>query len=338
MNKSAYLPKMDSSETESYSIGETTRTSANVDPVNKTSQTTGESVPIFTDTFDNFLILAERVLQYDTSGELIMSTSGQTNAIQTGFNRYRTIYNKTKESPKHLDKFREIYNQCRPQIVKMDLDDFMNWFSEKASFTIVPTPKSRSKLHLTIIFRNCCRIATHIADEAEKHPDKADRLYNDPAAVYPEYFILYLLRIFYHVTDEIDRHKLINPRLKELEKNLGLSKDEDPVIGDSFSELMSAAGEIASDLGFDIPKGGMGVNNNELRQALNQITKDGSTKDTVKQFFQGLDLKNTKDFPSVISKVLNKMQETANEVPEPVRQSMNATADDDTGIVLPAQQ
>lgn len=338
MNKSAYLPEMDSSKSNSFDDVETTQSSTNTSHKNNISQTSEESIPTFTDTFDNFLILAERVLQYDTSGELIMSTSGQTNAVQTGFNRYRTIYNKTKASPKHIDKFRDMYNKCRPHFVKMDLDEFMNWFSEKASFVIVPAPTSRSKLHLTIIFRNCCRIATYIADQAEKYPEKADKLFNDPAAVYPEYFMLYLLRIFYHVTDEIDRHKVINPRLKELEKNLGLSKDQDPVIGDSFSELMSAAGEIASDLGFDIPKGGMGVNNGELRQALNQITKDGSTKDTVKQFFQGLDLKNTKDFPSVISKVLNKMQENASEIPEPVKQSMDATADDDEGITLPAQQ
>lgn len=338
MNKSAALPKMDPQETNTANASGSTPLHSENENNSLPTENQNQGVPTFTDTFDNFLILAERVLQYDTSGEMIISATGQANAVQTGFNRYRTIYNKTKTSSKHLEKFRDIYNKCRPQFIKMELDEFMDWFSEKASFVIAPAPKSRSKLHLTIIFRNCCRIATHIADEAEKHPDKAERLYNDPAAVYPEYFMLYLFRIFYHVTDEIDKNKLIEPRLKELEKNLGLSKDQDPVIGDSFTELMSAASEIASDLGFDIPKGGMGANSNELRQALNQITKDGTTKDTVKQFFQGMDLKNTKDFPAVISKVLNKMQETASTVPEPVQESMNATADSDEGITLPAQQ
>jgi hypothetical protein len=285
-----------------------------------------EKVPSFTETFDNFLILAERVLQFDTSGEMIVSTSGQSNALQTGFKRYRSIYEQTKQSPKHLQKFKEIYEKCRSRLVQLDMDDFMEWF-EESSFVIAPTPKSRSKLYLTIIFRNCARIARHITDEAEKNPEKADQLYNDPAALYPEYFILYLLRIFYNVSDELDQKKLIEPKLTELEKTLGLSDDEDPVIGDGFGELMNAAGDIASELGFDIPKGGMGVNSKELRQALGQITKDGSTKDTVKDFFQGMDLKNTKDFPAVIGKVLNKMQETATQVPEPVQKSMDATAE-----------
>jgi len=298
-------------------------------PQSSTVKQNTHSVPDFVETFDNFLILAERVLQYDTSGEMVVSMTGQSNALQLGLKRYKLVYGQTKQSQKHLQKFQEIYEKCRGCFIKMDLEEFMSWFEEKSSFVISPTPNGRSKLYLTVIFRSCVRIAQHIAEQAEKNPSKAEQMYRDPAAVYPEYFMLYLMRIFYHAADELDRKKLIQPKLKELEQTLGLNEDEAPVIGDGFSELMNAAGEIASELGLDIPKGGMGVGGKELRQALNQIRSDGETKDTVKQFLAGLDLKNTKDFPSMIGKVLNKMQETAGQVPEPVQKSMDATAEDE---------
>lgn len=289
-----------------------------------------EKIPAFPETFDHLLILAEKVLKYDTSGDMIISTTGQANALQVGLNGYRAVYNKTRTSTKHLEKFTEVYGKCRAQLIKdAPLEEFMEWF-EKTSFVISPTAQSRNKIYLTAIFRNCCRIATRLAQELEKDPDQL----SNPAAVYPEYFMLYLLRIFYHSADETDKNALIIPRIKELEKTLNLSSDEAPVIGDGLSELISAVTDVASDLGLDIPEMKNGFNGTKLRETINQFTKNGQAKNTIKELLGGVDLKDPKNLPNIIGNIVNKMQQTAEAVPEPVRRSMEATSE---GITLPKQ-
>lgn len=296
-----------------------------------------KGIPTFTETMDNFLILAEKVLQYDTSGELVVQTSGQASGIQVALNGYRMIYNKTRDLPGHVNRMREVYTKCRSLFLRdVNLDDFMEWFGEKTSFIIAPKEGSRNKLYLTSIFRNCTRIASHIAEEAKRSPTKADDLFSNPAAVYPEYFTLYLFRMFHHCAEPSDRETLISPRIKELEKILNLAQDEAPIISDGLSELMSMAGELASDMGIDVPKNAKGFNGTQLKQVMSEWSKNGDMKNTVKSFFDGVDLKNTKDLPGAISKVLDKMQETAKAVPEPVQRSLNATAESE-GYSLPEQ-
>lgn len=302
------------------------------------SESSTKGIPSFNETMDQFLILAEKVLQYDTSGELIIRNSGQASGIQVALNGYKTIYNRTRELPGHVNRMRDVYMKCRPLFIRdTPLDDFMEWFGEKSSFVISPQEKSRNKLYLTSIFRNCTRIASHIAEEAKRNPDKADELFSNPAAVYPEYFTLYLLRMFYHCADPSDRETLISPRIKELEKILNLAQDEAPIIDDSLSELMSMAGDIASEMGIEVPKNARGFNGSQLKKALSEWTKNSDMRNTVKSFFAGVDLKNTRDLPGAISKVLGKMQETAQTIPEPVQRSLTATADSAEGYTLPKQ-
>lgn len=289
-----------------------------------------KGIPSFTETMDSFLILAEKVLHYDTSGELIVQTSGQASGIQMALNGYKMIYDKTRDPPtKHIEKMKEVYAKCRSFFLRdTPLEDFMKWLGDESSFVIAPSANSRNRLYLTSIFRNCSRIASHIADKAARSPEQAEELYNNPAAVYPEYFTLYLLRMFYHCAGPSDRETLIAPRIKELEKMLNLAEDEVPIISDGLSELMSMAGELASDMGLEVPKNAGKINGTQLKQAMGEWTKNADMKSTLKSFFEGVDLKNTKDFPSAIGMILGKMQETAQAIPEPVQRSLNATADD----------
>src|SRR3989337_1603617 len=119
--------------------------------------------PTFNEAFDEFLIFAEKVLKYGPTGEVaILPVKGKTSALQVALKGYRKVYGQTRDSDKHRLKFVEIYKVCREHLIKCDeLDDFMNWLESKSSFIISPTSESRAKIHLTGIFRNCCRIATH---------------------------------------------------------------------------------------------------------------------------------------------------------------------------------
>lgn len=284
------------------------------------------SFPSFTTTFDNFFILAEKVLQYNLEGELILGSS-KTNGITAGFNDYRTIYNQTRDSPKHLEKLKEVYLKCRLLFLKeTNMEDFMEWFRDKSSFIIAPREKSNRKLYLSVIFRKCCKVAEHIAEEADRRPEKSDQLLADPAAVYPEHFMLCMMRLFYHCADEIDRTTMILPRIDQIEKMLGLKKDEVPMVSDGLTDLFSSMTEVAREVGLEVPKEAPQINGTQFREALSGMTKSPEAKQMIKDLFQGVDLKNVNDLPSAIGKILGKMQETASKVPEPVQRSLEATA------------
>lgn len=140
--------------------------------------------------------------------EEVMSYNKQ-NTVQS----YHSIYNF-----KHFERFKEVYRLCRPQFIKdMPLKDFINWFKN------VP----EQGFCLSIIFRKCSKIATDIETEADKYFFRPEEILNNPAAVYPERFILYLFRIFYYCADKIDRKTLIQPRIEELENMLGIRKRKD---------------------------------------------------------------------------------------------------------------
>jgi Asp-tRNA(Asn)/Glu-tRNA(Gln) amidotransferase C subunit len=282
----------------------------------------------FQDTFDNFLNFAEKVLQYDTTGEFKLSVTGsQSNGVQVALNGYREVFNNTRNSAKHLDKFREVYQKCRPYFLKgLSLDEFMEWFSD-SSFVIAPTDKSRRKIYLTIIFRNCVRIASRVADEVTRHPEKEEELLNNPAAVYPEQFMLYLFRMFYHCADETDRQTMINKYISELEKTLNLGQNENPVSTDGLSEIMSAAREMAAGIGIDMPKESPKISSSQFKEVLRQFTKNDELKKGLKSAFEGININDPKEIPNAIGRLLNKMSQAASTPPEAVQRSMNATAD-----------
>lgn len=282
----------------------------------------------FQEIFDGFLNFAEKVLQYDTTGEFKLSVTGsQSNAVQAALVGYREVYAKTRTSDKHLEKFREIYQNCRPFFLKdIALDEFMDWF-ESTSFSIIPTEKSRRKIYLTVIFRNCVRIASRLADEAARFPEKEEQLLSDPASVFPEQFMLYLFRIFYYCADETDRQTMINSRIQELEKTLNLGENENPVSTDGLLDIMSAAREMAEDIGISMPKEAPKISSNQFKEVLGQFTKNDELKKGLKGAFEGININDPKEIPNVIGRLLNKMSQAATTPPEAVQKSLNATAD-----------
>lgn len=289
-------------------------------------------VTSFNDALDNLIIFSEKVLVYSATGELNLSSLGsRTNAIQTGLNSYRVMYNKSREFAGHLNRFKEVYNNCRPQFVKdVSMEDFMTWFADKSSFTITPQSGSKSKICLSIIFRNCARIAANISADSEKYPHKAEELLNDPAAVYPEHFMISLFRIFYHCAEQIDRQTMIVPRIEELERSLGLNKNEVPQTGDFMSEVMNGGRDFLEEMtGQKIPKNikfPAGVGNMDIKSMMKGFSSDPGNKEKFQKIFKGVDCKNPSQIPNIVSNLLTTMAETAAEEPEAVKRANAATS------------
>ena len=292
-----------------------------------------EEVTSFTDALDNLIIFSEKVLVYGATGELNLSSIGsKSNAIQTGLNGYRGIYSKTRDSPKHVEKFKEVYDVCRPLLVKdVSMEEFMNWFDKKSAFTILPTAGSRNKICLSIIFRKCAVIAANIASDSEKYPQKAEELLNDPAAVYPEHFMISLFRLFYHCAEQIDRQTMIVPRIEELERSLGLNKNEVPQTGDFMAQVMDGGRDFLEEMtGQKLPKNmklPAGMGNMDIKSMMKGFSSDPGNKEKFQKIFKGVDCKNPAQIPNIVSNLLTTMAETAAEEPEAVKRANAATAD-----------
>lgn len=270
----------------------------------------------FQTVFDNFLIFAEKVLKHDISGDLVLdSGSVQCNAIQAQFNRYKALYNKTRTDEGHINLLKRIYNNCRNALLRNDLDKFMDWFSNQR-FEIVAS--KRAQIRLTVIFRNCIRIAESIDEEdAEK---------DNPAGTYPESFMLHLLRLFMFCADETDKNTFLKKYISELEDTLGLNEGEVPLTSDGFKEVYSAIVNLARESGVDIPDN-VKLSGRKISKMLTEITKHEGTKNSVKEIFKDVDIKNGKLGPATLTKIMERMAENAKSMPDPLVRSLNATAD-----------
>ena len=299
-----------------------------------------EPISTFTEALDYFINFAERVLKQKSSGGgSLLSGGNQSNAIQVALTRYRTVYNRSREGRGHVEKFTDVYNKCkREQLLdEVDLEPFMEWFT-KTSFVIAPLAKSKSKIMLTAIYRNCCRIADDINEEAEreKDPQKSEQLYNNPANLYPEMFMLHLFRIFSHCADEIDNTTIINKYIGDLEELLGLSENQQPTTSSGgFGDIFSSIKKVASNLGINLPDNVEPPDMKQLGDAMESMSSDPTVKNVFGEMMKGVNLDDPSKLPSTlpaaVGKLMERMADNAKEVPETVKRSMQATTENPTG-------
>jgi len=306
------------------------------DEINEVEGEEKLEVMSFNEALDSLIIFSEKVLVYGATGELNLSSMGaKSNAFQTALNSFRVLYNKNRDLPGYINRFREVYNTCRPQFVKdVSMETFMTWFADKSSFIITPQAGSKSKIYLSIIFRKCANISANISADSEKYPQKAEELLNDPAAVYPEHFMIALFRIFYHCAEQIDRQTMIVPRIEELERSLGLNKNEVPQTGDFMAQVMDGGRDFLEEMtGQKLPKNMKlppGMGNMDIKSMMKGFTSDPGNKEKFQKIFKGVDCKNPAQIPNIVSNLMTSMAEAANEVPEAVKRANAATADNQT--------
>lgn len=268
---------------------------------------------------ESFLDFAEKVLRYDVSGDMRVFSS-QNTGLLAGLNGYREVFSKTRTSAKHLDKFREIYAQCKGWLQKCHtLDQFMEWFRE-TNFVVEPTEKSRRKLYVSAIYRNCLRVATHLSEEAERYKDRGDQILSDPAAVYPEQFMLYLFRIFSHCANPPDA--IITQYIDELQKTLNVDGQVVPASSDGLGDFISIVRDIAPELGVNIPKDAPSITVTQLKVALGEVTHNKEFTGMLKNVLGGINFNDPKNIPTALGRILEKMSETANTPPPAVREAI----------------
>ena len=288
-----------------------------------------EEFPTFAECVENLFTLCDKVLKYNLEGELVL-TSTKSNGIVSGFRGYRTLFNKSKDSSVHVTKFKEVYDKCKPVLEKSaTLDDFVSWFKDKPTFILAPRPDSSNKLYLSVIFRKCLTIAGHLNEEAERYPERADRLLADVGAVFPEHYLLCLLRIFYHCTTSLKEKDMLLDHVTEIENNMGLNSGDVPDVDDPLASMFSSVIEVAKDMGMEIPDNAPQITSSSFKEAIAGFGNNPQMKEALKSTLKGINLKNPGDIGSAFSQIFENMRTTVDTVPEPVQRSLEATADDE---------
>lgn len=290
-----------------------------------------ESGKTFPELFEQFLVFCEQILKYHVSGDLILNPKEKhPNKLQVGLKRYQRIFAETRDSKKHIDKFKEVYLKCRPMLIEMTLDQFMLRF-QKESLILSIEEGSQTKIYLTVFFNKCCKIAKHVDEESRKSLTP-DLYLEDPASAYPEMFMLHLYRLFTFCASEEDVRKYLQPKIEELEETLDVKKDEVPTFSTGMNEFYGAFQNLADKVGLKIPQNGK-LTDHQFMQTMNQAMNDPKMIDSLRGMFGGMDLNDPKTVYESIMKALGEMQKNAQMMPEGVQKSLDAGNDGELALV-----
>ncbi|MEM3858060.1 MAG: hypothetical protein QW478_01495 [Candidatus Micrarchaeaceae archaeon] len=280
----------------------------------------------FVSTYNELLNLCEKIL---------MNDNNKVSILRSGILGYKKLLNLKPDHPKHVEKLKEVYKQCKQQLINSqnDYDEFLDWF-QNTNFVISPKEESKKgRIHLSIIYKVGLRISKEIYEKAEnatKQEEKEEYL-NNPAAMFPETFILYLLRLFRFCCDKGEAESIINPIIEKLEKALGLKANENPVFADSFSELWNVGLEIAETVGIELPKNSKDINigYKDVQKAVKAYKSNDNIKKSVKSELQnvlkGVKITDPSNLPEVFNKVFNQMKNNVNAKKEEINNKLEQT-------------
>ena len=293
----------------------------------------------FIDLLDEFLEFCGNIVNFRANDEIkLQSAKPQISPIKTGVEKYRLVFKETQSSPKHVEKFAEVYKSCRSKLsinvsnTEESTHEFMDWFSTK-TFTVSPTEKSKATLFLCILFKKCISIADRVSEMAEKEQDvdAKEKIMSDPATIYPEIFMIHLLRVFVQCAPVEDAEEFIIPRIRYLESSNSIVEDANPDSQTDINDWIGTVAGLAKDIGVEMPSAMNGKSRSEMQKAFNYVSKNPETKDMLRETFKGIDLKDPTKIKQSFAKIMERMQENSEKIPEPVQRSLNATVENPTG-------
>ncbi len=358
-----------------------------VNTMNETTEIESKE-PNFTEVFEELFKFCFEILKYNMTGEIKLESVGGSNIIRTFLNNYYTIFKKLPKSTKHVIQIQEAWKICEPHLQykdnsnspsgpsgpsetessgtsesqEPDIETFAEWL-EKYSVSIKPpTENTKAKIMISTIFNNSLRIVKKLMTDAERfeskgNQDEANKIYDNPAIHYSNFFLLHLFRLFqFDVKTIIDSNTgnkitkivyspipIITASITTLEKELGLTKNEIPSIGGEIGDLLSSMPELINDLGIELPDelSMKGKGRGGMQGGLKQAMKDIKTKPEMKGLFQnllsGINMKDPASLMTALNRVTAGMSQNAMNVPDAVKRANAASVDNPTGqLSLPS--
>lgn len=310
--------------------------------------------PNFTEVFKNFIDFSLEILKYKMSNEIKLESVGGSSIIRTYLNNYNTIFLKTPKSTKHVIQIQEAWKICEPHLTYIsstvqepDIEEFATWL-EKYSVSIKPpTENSKAKIMISSIFNNALKIVQKLMNDAEAaeskgKQDEANKIYDNTAIHYSNYFLLHLFRIFQFDVKTITENgnkvtkicyspiPIVSASIKKLEETLGLSENEIPETGGELGDLLGSVPELINSLGIEMPAELTGKNKSMkggIKAAMNDIRTNPETKHMVQNLLSGINMKDPASLATALNRVMAGMQQNAMNVPDAVKKANAATSD-----------
>lgn len=273
----------------------------------------------FKNDFTQLLDFSREVCTHSPSTAII--PSGGVNINLSALTSFRKLFDKNPDGQGYQRQMTDIYSECKNKLTKCeDIEEFMHWFkSQKKGYRITPQAKSERYFALSNIYIIICNIVSSNPPKDGEEP----RVYE----VWPETFMLFLLRNFYHCTTVSEELQILSKHILQLEEILQVGSGEQPNYKDAMEDMYDYATELAQDFGIPIPKGGSRqFQPKDLKEVMSGIRNDPQTKAMIGKIFQGVNFENSNDIGVVFSRVAEGLRENATKVPDGIARAEKATA------------
>jgi len=259
-------------------------------------------------------------------GNIILQT---VKAFTKGYNKYRT-------STKHHQKFKELYNSLKAFILKSeDIDEILEYINPDNTEANKNGKKSNTSprleiryegvkayLPLSILYRNCIKIS----DTASKEPKESEEDFT-PTLYYPEYFLYYLLGVFKECAEIESEKSHLEKLMSDLDEVLDVENNSyvDNMIG-----MFSMAEMFAQKTGMPMLNKNK-ISKEEQKRVMKEFSKaadDPKSKQAVAQIFEGLNMEDANDIPTLFTRIADNMKNNANKEPEAIKKANNVAIRD----------
>ncbi len=321
------------------------------------SGTTSPQEVTFQSHFDNLMRFCTEILKYKMNSELQLESVTNSNIIKTCLNKYYDIYRQSRDRPSHVFAVQAVWTLCQKHLKRnrenrsVDIEGFATWLHNSSLSIKPPVENARAKVMITSIYINAKRISDSIFAKAEFAENTGDHkaaseLYKNPALNYSNKFILLLLRLFQYSVSKDNKIvftpiDLVTEAISKLEEELGLKANEEPEYGSGLGDILGIIQDLTKTVGIKLPSipgmtdGADVFTGKNINRAMGELKSNPKMQSDMKSMFDGLNIDmnnlNANSLPQAFTNLMQTMQKTAQQEPEFIARSRNATVENPTG-------
>jgi hypothetical protein len=212
---------------------------------------------VFDSEIKNFFDICVKILESHQKSQIISSDNHTLRNLQ----RYKIVYNMT-EVETHIPYFQKLFRTYRDDLYEILKED--KWFMEENLVIQYgeeiedPELRKRSekrKIELSTIYKTAVQLRKTFEESVKGLPESARE--QSPELTYPQYFLLYLFRIFCAIYPQ---NKEVQKVVQSLEKDLGMSSASSRKTNNPLLDMAENAKKLLG--------GGVNGNNNLLQSLL----------------------------------------------------------------------
>lgn len=269
----------------------------------------------FGENLGNFLNTCKDIILSSEKRKLKLTS--RKNPILSRLEKYIKVFDRTQPE-EHIYYFKQILSRKKTFILKgcerdnwLRSDNIVVHFGEETG-----RPVKDAKIHMSIIYNT----ALKLRDDIEEQLDGLPNVTESEEIYYPDYFALYLFKIFCELASGKDKDK-ISKHVEKLESEIGSgenvsqSNSNNGGSGDGINGIMDMATGLMKQMGVNLPNGQSMPSGKELTNAINGVMKNPEAKSLIGNVMK--DFQECDNFGDVVGKLINNLPSSINNMQTP---------------------